>query len=360
MAQEEVRPAAAAISGAPSATPPQIIVQQNSTIFGRFGKWLLAALVIAVMVIISLNSRYNSYFSPANMPQERYHSLAKFATKKIAIIEVSGAIMEGEDSFAEKQIERVREDPDVVGVVVRVNSPGGTVTGSDFIYHHLRGLAETRKLPIVVSMGSVCASGGYYIAMAVGNEPNTIFAEPTTWTGSIGVIIPHFDASGSLTKLGISEDSIASGPLKKMGTPTRKMSETERKILQTLVDDSFKDFKAIVVSGRPKFKDNSAGLDSVTTGQIFTAKQALAQGLVDRIGFIDAAIARATELAGENADSVRCVKYEKRPTLFASLLGAETHVPTRGMADLSAVLDLATPRAYYLWSWLPAALSNTR
>ena len=107
MAQEEVRPAAVTTSGASSA-PPQIIVQQNSTIFGRFGKWLLAALVIAVIVIISLNSRYNSYFSPANMPQEKYHSLAKFATKKIAIIEVSGAIMEGEDSFAEKQIDRVR------------------------------------------------------------------------------------------------------------------------------------------------------------------------------------------------------------------------------------------------------------
>src|SRR3954447_17706380 len=359
MAQDEARPVVVATSGAPSAPPPQIVIQQRSPVFGRFGKWLLAALVIAVMFIISLYSRYNSYFSPANMPQEKYHSLAQFATKKIAIVEVSGAIMEGEDSFAEKQIDRVRQDPDVVGVVVRVNSPGGTVTGSDFIYHHLRELAEKRKLPIVVSMGSVCASGGYYVAMAVGSEPNTIFAEPTTWTGSIGVIIPHFDVSGGLAKLGISEDSIASAPLKKMGTPTRKMTDAERKILQTLVDDSFKEFKAIVVSGRPKFKDNAAGLDAVATGQIFTAKQALAQGLVDRIGFVDAAIARATELAGENSDSVRCVKYEKRPTILGSMFGAESNAPSGGVPDLSAVLDLATPRAYYLWSWLPATLSNS-
>src|SRR4051794_11490907 len=324
MAQDEARPVVVTTSGAPSAPPPpQIVIQQRSPVFGRFGKWLLAALVIAVIFIISLKSRYDKYFSPANMPQEKYHSLAQFATKKIAIIEVSGAIMEGEDSFAEKQIDSVRQDPDVVGVVVRVNSPGGTVTGSDFIYHHLRELAEKRKLPIVVSMGSVCASGGYYIAMAVGSEPNTIFAEPTTWTGSIGVIIPHFDVSGGLSKLGITEDSIASAPLKKMGSPTRPMSAEEKKILQTLVDDSFKDFKAIVASGRPKFKDNAADLDAVATGQIFTAKQALAKGLVDRIGFIDDAIARATELAGQNADSVRCVKYEKRPSLFASMLGAD-------------------------------------
>ncbi len=360
MAQDEVRPVVVTASGAPAALPPQIIIQQRSTVFGRFGKWLLAALAVAVMVIISLYNSYHSYFSPADMPQEKYHSLARFATKKIAIVEVSGTIMEGEESFTEKQIDRVREDPDVVGVVIRINSPGGTVTGSDFIYHHLRELADKRKLPLVVSMGSVCASGGYYIAMAVGNETNAIFAEPATWTGSIGVIIPHFDVSGGLSKLGISEDSIASGPLKKMGTPTRPMTEAERKIMQTLVDDSFKDFKQIVANGRPKFKNDPAALDAVATGQIFTAKQALAKGLVDRIGFIDEAIARATELAGENGESVRCVKYEKRPTLFGSVLGAETHVPARGMSDLSALLDLATPRAYYLCSWLPAVLSNSR
>jgi protease IV len=288
---------------------PQIIIQQKSSTFGRFGKWLLAALVVAVMLCISFYNRYSSYFSPADAPQERFHSLSRTATKKIAIIEVSGPIYEGEDSFAMQQIKRVREDDNVVGVVLRITSPGGTVTGSDYIYHHLRELVEQRKIPLVVSMGSVCASGGYYIAMAVGSEPNSIFAEPTTWTGSIGVIIPHFDVSSGLSKLGISEDSIASAPLKAMGAPTRPMSEAERKILQGLVDASFKEFKEIVVSGRPKFKDDKAALDKVTTGQIFTAHQALDDGLVDKIGFIEAAIARATELAGESADTVRCVKY---------------------------------------------------
>ncbi len=360
MAQDNVPPAMVTTASSPGTPPPQIIVQQQSTVFGRFGKWLLAALVIAVMVSISLYSSYRSYFSPSDVPQEKYHSLARFAPKKIAIIDVSGPIYEGEDSFAMKQIDRVREDPEVVGVVVRINSPGGTVTGSDYIYHHLRDLAEKRKLPLVVSMGSVCASGGYYVAMAVGSQPNAIFAEPATWTGSIGVIIPHFDVSGGLSKLGITEDSITSGPLKKMGTPTRPMTDAERKIMQTLVDDSFKDFKAIVLSGRPKFKGNQAGLDAVATGQIFTAKQALGQGLVDNIGFIEDAIARATELAGENADTVRCVKYEKRPSLVGELLGAESNVPARSTAGLAAMRDLATPRAYYLWSWLPAELSNSK
>jgi protease-4 len=115
----------------------QIIVQQPPSMFGRFGKWLVAALVIAVMFIIGLYSSYQSYFSPPDVPQERFHSLARFASKKIAIIDVSGAIMEGEDSFAMQQIKRVREDDNVVGVVLRITSPGGTVTGSDYIYHPL-------------------------------------------------------------------------------------------------------------------------------------------------------------------------------------------------------------------------------
>jgi len=355
---DESRPVTVTTSA--QSPPPQIIVQQRSTLFGRFGKWLVAALVIAVLFIISLYNSYHSYFSPSDMPQEKYHSLARLATKKIAIIDISGTIMEGEDSFAAKQIQRVRDDSDVVGLVLRISSPGGTVTGSDYIYHKLRTLAEQRKLPIVVSMGSVCASGGYYIAMAVGSQPKSIFAEPSTWTGSIGVIIPHFDVSGGLAKLGISEDSITSGPLKKMGTPTRPMTEAERKILQTLVDETFKDFKEIVVNGRPKFKNDRAALDAVATGQVFTAKQALSHGLVDQIGFVEDAIARAAELAGENAETVRCVKYEKRPSLFGSVLGAESQVGTSSNAQLSALLDLATPRAYFLWSWVPAAFSNSR
>jgi protease IV len=350
-----------ALPEASPATPQTIIVQQPPSAFGRWGKWLLAALVIAVMFCIGTYGKYSSYYNPPDAPQEKYHSLAKMATKKIAIVEVSGTIMEGEDSFAMKQIKRVKEDKDVVGIVLRVNSPGGTVTGSDYIYHHLRDLVDERKLPLVVSMGSICASGGYYVSMAVGSQPDAIFAEPTTWTGSIGVIIPHFDVSGGLTKLGISEDSIESAPLKAMGSPTHKMTEEERKILQALVDDCFSEFKKIVVGGRPKFKDDQAALAAATTGQIFTANQALAHGLVDKIGFIEAAISRATELAGENAESVRCVKYEKQPTILGELMGAKSNLSgAQSNYGLSGLLDLATPRAFYLWSWLPAALSNSR
>ena len=295
------------------------------------------------------------------MPQEKYHSLAQFATKKIAIVEVSGAIMEGEDSFAEKQIDRVRQDPDVVGVVVRVNSPGGTVTGSDFIYHHLRELAEKRKLPIVVSMGSVCASGGYYVAMAVGSQPNTIFAEPATWTGSIGVIIPHFDVSGGLAKLGISEDSIASGPLKKMGSPTRPM-----------IRDREKDYAnawSTTASKTSRRSSSAAGRSSKTIAAGTRRschrpdfhRQASASERPGRSHRLYRGRHRAGDRTGRRKQgSVRCVKYEKRPYALRRAARSRIQVQSRSMVDLSALIDVATPRAYYLWSWLPAALSNSR
>lgn len=347
----------------PAGVPPQVIVQQPPTAFGRYGKLLLILLGLAVMAIIGLASSYQSYFSPPGGPQEKYHSLSKEATKKVAIVSVTGTIMEG-DGFVKQQLDRVREDEDILAVVLRIDSPGGTVTGSDYLYHHVKQLCEERKLPLVVSMGSICASGGYYIAMAVGDQQDTIFAEPTTWTGSIGVVIPHYDFSGMLAEYNVKDDSIASHKYKLMGSPTRALSEEERaeerKLFQELVDLSFEGFKEIVRNGRPKFRENEAALDMVATGQIFTAQQALEKGLVDKIGFIEAAVERAAELAERKPEKVRCVKYTEPPPTLSTLLSASSQQPSLFKSDLSTLLDLTAPRAYYLCTWLPSVLSNSK
>ena len=347
---------------------PQIVIQQQKTLFGRFGKLLLIALMLALITIVGLVSRYQQYFSPANGPQERYHSLSRDARKKIAVITVSGTLITPE-GFVKRQIDRVREDDDVVAAVLRINSPGGTVTASDYLYHHINELVREKteqldEFPLVVSMGSLCASGGYYIAMAVGDQPDAIFAEPTTWTGSIGVVIPHFDLSGLLSQLNVKDDSIASHPMKLMGSPTRQLSQDERgeerAVLQALVDESFADFKDIVRRGRPQLRDDEEALARVTTGQIFTAKQALTAGLVDRIGFVESAIERAVELSGYSTDDLRVVKYTKPPGALDVLLGSQSSLADRQSFSLSRLLDLATPRAYYLYTLLPALLSNSQ
>lgn len=345
-------------------TPTQtIVLQPRESAFGRYGKWLLLPLGICIMALIGLTAQYQSYFNEPGGPQEKYHSLSKTATKKIAIIDVSGTIIEGDD-FVKKQIDRVKKDSNVVACVLRVNSPGGTVTYSDYLLHHLNKMVEEKStegkpFPLVVSMGSIAASGGYYVAMAVGDTEDAIFAERTTWTGSIGVVIPHYDLSTMIGRLGVEDDSIASGKYKLMGSLTRDMSDDERALFQELVDETFRGFKDVVLSGRPAFRNNPEDLDRVATGQIFTADQALDYGLIDEIGFIEAAIDRAQTLAGVTAEEVRCVKYEQPPGALDALMGASAAAQVRAPSyDLRGLLDLTTPRAYYLCTMLPSLLET--
>jgi len=177
-------------------------------------------------------------------------------------------------------------------------------------------------------------------------------------------VVPHYDLSGLLANFNIKDDSIASHKYKLMGSPTRALSAEdraeERKLLQNLVDESFGRFKDIVRSGRPKFQKDEAAMDVIATGQIFSASQALEKGLVDKIGFIEDAIERAAELANRDPDEVRCVKYEEPPVSLGSLLSSKSSPPTVLGADLRSILDLTAPRAYYLCTWLPSILSNSK
>jgi len=347
--------------GSPPPPPPQIIVQQPPSAFGRYGKLLLVLLGLAVMGLLGLSASYESYFNPPGGPQEKFHSLNEEAREKIAIIDISDTILSS-DGFIKQQLDRVRKDDDVVAIVLRIDSPGGTVTASDYLYHHVRKLSEDRNLPVVVSMGGMCASGGYYIAMAVGSGERVVFAEPTTWTGSIGVVIPHYDFSGLLAEYSVKDDSIASHKRKLMGSPTRQLSDAERaeerRLFQELVDRSFARFKEIVRQGRPKFQQNPADLDKVATGEIFTASQALELGLVDEIGFIETAIERAAELAGRSTTQLRCVKYVAPSTPLDLLMSASSSGNRPLGMNLQTLLDLATPRAYYLCTWLPSLIEG--
>jgi protease-4 len=287
----------------------------------------------------------------SSVEEERYQERIWKGPDKIAIIRVEGPILDG-DGYVRDQIDAVLDDDKVRAVVLRIDSPGGTVTGSDYILHHLKKMraekaTQGKKLPLVVSMGGIAASGGYYIAMAVEETPNAIFAEPTTWTGSIGVIIPHYDISGLLKRYNVEDNSIVSHELKALGSMTKEMTPEERAILQGLVDDSFERFKQIVLSGRPKLSNPQ--LQAAATGQVFTTRQAIEHGLVDREGFLEDAIRAAISMAGLTDDDVRVVRYKGTPSL-TDLLFMRAGRPK---PDPLAILDAATPRAYYLWTWLP-------
>jgi protease-4 len=310
------------------------------------------------LLLLSTWAVFSDYFDTTRGIEERFVQGKKFGSDKVAIISIEGVIYDG-DGFVKQQIDRIREDEHVKAVVVRVDSPGGTVTGSDYILHHLKKLRDERKLPVVVSMGGMAASGGYYVSMAVSDEKKVIFAEPTCETGSIGVILPHYDLSGLLEWAKIKDDSIKSHERKQMLSPTKKMSDEDRAIVQAHIDSMFERFKSIIKEGRPIFEKDPSALEQLATGEIFTADQALKHGLIDKIGFVEEAIDRALELANLDKDQTRVVRYRRSATLLDSL-GMPVAQAQLGPLDLPQLLDLSAPRAWYLATSLPAIASSQR
>jgi protease-4 len=342
----------------PSSPPTRVILEQASP-WSRWSvriAWTIAG--VAVLAALASAGANAQYFQKDSKVVEQFHSLSKTAAGKVAVVDISGPIMGG-SGFPRSQLDHIAGDDDVKAIVLRIDSPGGTVSGSDEIHYRINEVVKKREIPVVVSMGGIAASGGYYIAMANGGRDNVIFAEPATLTGSIGVIIPHFDFSQLMKRLDIEDDSIASGPLKEMLSPTKQrtpeLEQRERKVLQSLVDEMFVRFKEIVKQGRPKLDD--AKLAAVTTGQIFTAQQAREAGLIDTIGFVEDAIDRAVELAGLTKDTARVVKYTKPKGLVDELLGGNAP-GARAMTPLEAFAEWTAPRAWYLCSWWPALIAN--
>lgn len=328
---------------------------------GTLQRWLarigwLGFLVCGLIVLVQWVS-LAEYFDTSGGIYERFHSGAPASNAKVAIIDVSGVIMEG-DGFVKRQIDRIRVDQDIKAIVLRVDSPGGTVTGSDYIYHYLNKLRTDRpEVPMVVSMGSLAASGGYYVSMAVGHEPGTIFAEPTCTTGSIGVIIPHYDFSKLLERFDVRDDSISSHPRKQMLSMTRAITDEDRQLVQGYVNESYERFLEVVRSGRAAFAADPDALRRLATGEIFSATQAQKNGLIDKLGFLDDAIARACEMAHVQPDHVRVVRFE-RPRALLDIPGLAQTESRQG--ELATLFALSTPRAYYLATSLPTLMTSRR
>lgn len=265
---------------------------------------------------------------------------------KVAVIRINETIMETE-GFINDQIDDVKDDPTVKAIVLRMDTPGGSVSASDYFYHKLTELRKKTNMPIVVSMGSVCASGGYYIAMCCGNEnEGVLFAEPTTWTGSIGVILSKYDISELAQKVGVKEDSIKSHELKGMGSMFRPMTEQEQTIFQALVDDAFGRFREVVYSGRKKFNDNHDALTPLATGQVFTTKDALESGLIDREGYLEDAVNRAIELAKLDRKKTQVFSYTAKGSLMDLVISSQEKLKK---TEVKEIQEMAAPKALYLW-----------
>lgn len=275
-----------------------------------------------------------------------------FSSKdKIAVVYAEGTIMDGEngdpgdvyDGKYVKLLRKIRNDDKVKAVVLRINSPGGSVLASENIYREIELLKKAGK-PVVVSMGDLAASGGYYIACLA----DSIFAEPNTLTGSIGVFaaFPHLQRTMK-ENIGITFDTVRTGKYSAFGTPFVQFSAEEDKLIQARIDETYEDFLNKVARGRKKNRDE---VNEVAQGRVWTGQKALEIGLVDGIGGLDRAMAAAAKLAG--IEKYRVTEFPRAQNGFEQFVEQFTKKKDRDEGIQSWVMRSQLQEMYPLYKTL--------
>jgi protease-4 len=374
----------------PPLAPPPVITPPGKPRKSR--GWMVAAIILFVLLAFSLFGNLTQFIGSAlsfhsGLPTEAFGPmrdagprLEEFvlennkSASKIAVITVDGIITSHDYDSAgnnmveviKAQLDRAREDKRVKAVILKVDSPGGEVLASDEIYNAIRAFQEDEPAlpghparkgkPVICSMGSLAASGGYYIA----SGSRWIVANELTITGSIGVIMHGYNYRGLLNKVGVAPMTFKSGKYKDMLSGDREPSEVtpeEKAMVQGLIDETFGRFKDIVADGRTVAQEANKGdgkalaenWEEFADGRVFSGIQARALGFVDENGNFDTAVERAFEIAG--LDNANLVEYRERYDLanFLSLFGES------GQAhDIKLNLGIEVPQLrpglmYYLY-----------
>jgi len=321
----------------------------------------LAFLVLLLLtpgcLVANVNTKlFKDYTDPL-----REFTLSGQGKEKIVLIPITGVISttprEGFITSAPSpvqevtaQLDKASADPDVAAVVLEIDSPGGTVTASDIINAEVERFKKKTGDKVVAAMMDVAASGGYYIAAAA----DRIVAHPTTVTGSIGVIFLRPNISGLMKKIGANVEVTKSGSHKDMGSPFREPTEEENRLFQEIIDEYYGRFVSVVARGR---KMDEAAVRRLADGRVYTGKQALETGLVDRIGYLSDAVEEARAAAGLPTEA-RVVVY--RRTRYAddnwyNTATAENGVKEPKLIDLGLDRFLACPRTGFYYLWLPGS-----
>jgi protease-4 len=322
-------------------------------------RWVALAIFIVLLVgsIISSFVQDEGNTTSFSMGEEWSEDVYKQGgLQKIALLEVEGTIVNqpstqglfqnaGYDHMTFlKQLDHAFKDNQVKGIVLKVNSPGGGVVESDEIYHKIMQLKKKYPKPIVTYMSNVAASGGYYIAAPT----DKIFANRSTITGSIGVIIQSFNVKELADEWGVKPQTFTSGPHKDILSPFKEMSEEERQIVQGLTDEMYANFVDVIVEGRGMDKDKVLAL---ADGRIYSGQQAEKNGLVDEIGFLDDAINETAKMG--KVENPTVVSYKRNGfaafnTMFGSLQSF-SNSNVLGMREMIGGQN--HPSLMYLFTW---------
>jgi len=313
----------------------------------------------ATIVLLALLAQGCSVISVDFQPRIRpltEQTVQGTGATKILLMDLSGVLQDESLSFSlttppprvpllarvREELEKAEDDDRVRAMIVRINSPGGTITASDIIYRQIREFRARKNIPVTAVIMDVGASGGYYVALAA----DTIVAHPTTVTGSIGVVMLTVNAQGLMEKIGVAPLAIKSGPMKDAGSPFRPLTEPERAVFQGLIDDMYGRFVRLVSESRKLPEER---VRSLADGRIYTAQQALALGLVDRIAYLDQVVDSTKQALGVN--EARVIMYH-RPREYRATIFSETPMgigPGATLAPLVGLLGGPGPRFMYLW-----------
>jgi protease-4 len=314
---------------------------------------LIGSVLLNLILLAVLSSTFEEGAAGGLRPLRKVEVEPAATQDAVALVRVEGIITEapmggwgapeGTDfQYLKQQVKQAMEDSHVKAVVLKVNSPGGGASASDMMLHELKKLAAVK--PMVVHMGTVAASGGFYVSMA-GQE---IIAQRTCITGSIGVIGETINLRALMQdKLGIEVYTFKSGPYKDVGNPFRDMTPEEQAYLQdTLIRPMYERFLSVVGEGRKKLSADQ--IRNLADGRVYTAEQAVANGLVDKIGFLEDAIDEAKRLAG--IKQARVIEYKRQLGLLELLgLSAQTRGAPLLNINRDTIRSLAMPEVLMLW-----------
>jgi len=311
---------------------------------------LLAALLLTGCSVLSID------LQPRIRPLEEDTVLGKGA-KKILLLDLSGVLSDDPPGLSlttapprvpilarvQEELRKAEKDDRVKALIVRINSPGGTITASDTLYREVYEFKRRKKIPVIAAIMDVGASGGYYAALAA----DTVVAHPTAVTGSIGVVMLTVNAQGLMEKIGVAPQAIKSGAMKDAGSPFRALNPEERAVFQGVIDDMYTRFVKLIVQSR---KLPEARVRAFADGRIYTAEQALQLGLVDRVAYLDEVVDMAKKAAG--VEEARVIMYHRPKEYRASIYSTTPIAPPSAetaLAQLAGILGGSGPRFMYLW-----------
>ena len=316
--------------------------------------------VLALWITMSLTGCVTQGLFPKVGPLEE-SVISGTGADKILLMDISGMLTSSRPGgFIEQltdqpslptrikeELDKAEDDGHVKAIVLRINTPGGTVTASDILHHDLVSFKKERNIPIIASIMDLGTSGGYYVAMA----SDKVIAHPSAVTGSLGVIMVTVNASGLLEKVGVEAVAVTSGQHKDMGSPFRAMTDKDREIFQSVIDSFYHQFLRVIEQGRPGL--NSKSIQQLADGRIYSAQQAKAHGLIDEIGYLDDAIEVAKKAAG--ITEAKVIRYHRHggyhPNIYSQFTGGSPAftVPNLDPISLTTFLGGSAPAFLYLW-----------